>query len=128
LLRARENLVRAEAKEAELAITLATAQESKRLAALALASKVGVIPHDKPAEQKDGDTLFSLSWDEDFLAKIDTLEAEASEKEVLRELEGDLKAARAQLNEEFRGGLLAHSREGAAAADRDQVHEEEKGS
>eukprot|EP00959_Pyramimonas_sp_CCMP1952_P417462 8746303-Pyramimonas_sp.AAC.1 len=98
LLRAREVLDRATEREASAALVLAKAEKSKLQAVRALAELNGVIAKDTKdsSHSQGGDTkkLISISWDEDFFSKLDTLEVSETERADLKQLETDLKGVR----------------------------------
>ncbi|CAK0897576.1 unnamed protein product [Prorocentrum cordatum] len=98
LLRAREVLDKATEREASAALVLAKAEKSKLQAVRALAEMNGVIAKDskESSHSNGGDTkkLISISWDEDFFSKLDTLEVSETERADLKQLETDLKGVR----------------------------------
>ncbi|CAK0838973.1 unnamed protein product [Prorocentrum cordatum] len=78
--------------EAPAALALAPAERAERFAVRVLAEQDGL---QSAHFQGQGDKhIFSASWDESFFARIDTLEGEELEREILKQLEKDLKSTR----------------------------------
>ncbi|CAK0791456.1 unnamed protein product [Prorocentrum cordatum] len=93
VLKARENLEKAEAKERETSLILARAEEAKRAAAATLAKQMGLTqPAATPAapEQK---VLFKLDIDDQFFQELEKLDLEGDELAKLRDLERQLREA-----------------------------------
>eukprot|EP00959_Pyramimonas_sp_CCMP1952_P253597 5298349-Pyramimonas_sp.AAC.1 len=77
-MKLRENLQRAESKEADAALVLAKAEAAKKLAITTLAKESGLLTSDAAAATsttKDGGgaggAMFHLQWDEDFFKTLD---------------------------------------------------------
>eukprot|EP00959_Pyramimonas_sp_CCMP1952_P116578 2436437-Pyramimonas_sp.AAC.1 len=94
VMKLRENLQRAESKEADAALVPAKAEAAKKLAITTLAKESGLLTSDAAAATsptKDGSgaggVIFHLRWDEDFFKNLDQYECEESEKIELKALE-----------------------------------------
>ncbi|CAK0826704.1 unnamed protein product, partial [Prorocentrum cordatum] len=96
VIKCRENLVRAEAKERETAETLAQASIARQIAVKALAQASGLSVDGSQECKQD---LFEIKWDTSFFEPLDSMEIEESERRELKELEEQLKQAKAKISE-----------------------------
>ncbi|CAK0803513.1 unnamed protein product [Prorocentrum cordatum] len=86
VVKAQENLAKAQQREREAALTLARAEQARTLAAQGLASDMGIA-----AEEKE--VLFQVKIDEEFFASLDSLDIEQQDREALQKLEQELRNA-----------------------------------
>ncbi|CAK0877282.1 unnamed protein product [Prorocentrum cordatum] len=96
VLKARDNLEHAEARDRAAALELAQADEAWSKAARVLAQHMGVIGSDLQTEKSEpatpNDDLFALTIDEQFFADLGELECDESERTTMRERENQLRS------------------------------------